>query len=161
MKRAQEASSVFDEGIRFECTRCGQCCTGAPGAIVAASDEELATIARDRKMDVEAFRQAYVRRTDGGLSLKEKENGDCVFWDQTGCSIYEVRPTQCRTYPFWFKNLRSSGAWAAARRACAGIGRGRLYEKDEILGLLHQDMNRLGERILGATQSGSPRQSPP
>jgi hypothetical protein len=48
------------------------------------------------------------------LSLKERyEEGNyqCVFYDDQiqGCSVYEVRPVQCRRFPFWeyFKKHRS------------------------------------------------------
>ena len=32
-----------------------------------------------------------------------KDNYACVFFDleKKCCSIYEARPTQCRTFPFW------------------------------------------------------------
>eukprot|EP00613_Pedinella_sp_CCMP2098_P066871 CAMPEP_0171980084 /NCGR_PEP_ID=MMETSP0993-20121228/259757_1 /TAXON_ID=483369 /ORGANISM="non described non described, Strain CCMP2098" /LENGTH=393 /DNA_ID=CAMNT_0012632261 /DNA_START=51 /DNA_END=1232 /DNA_ORIENTATION=- len=38
----------------------------------------------------------------------------CVFLDPLGkCSIYEVRPLQCRTYPFWPSLLEDAEAWSA------------------------------------------------
>ena len=47
------------------------------------------------------------------LSLVDKpEHADCVFWEgDAGCAIYPVRPTQCRTFPFWSEHLRSPEAW--------------------------------------------------
>ena len=143
MNSLQDRSYLFDDGLRFECTRCGTCCTGEPGAIVALSEEELEAIANDRKLDRDAFRQAFVREVDERLSLTEKENGDCIFYKEDGCSIYKVRPIQCRTYPFWLKNLRSSEAWALTCRACEGIGQGKLYDRDEIFACLDKDMERL------------------
>jgi len=54
----------------------------------------------------------YLLKVDYKYTIKEKQIGTnnfaCVFFDlnKKQCSIYEVRPTQCRTFPFWeyFKN---------------------------------------------------------
>ncbi len=42
----------FEDGLRFRCTRCGNCCTGAPG-YVWVNDEELSAIADFRGETVE------------------------------------------------------------------------------------------------------------
>jgi hypothetical protein len=57
--------------------------------------------------------------------------------------IYPVRPLQCRTYPFWFQNLRSEKKWRLTGTACPGIGQGRRYSKDEILALLQLTIDGL------------------
>ena len=48
------------------------------------------------------------------------------------CLIYPVRPTQCRTWPFWPANLQSVESWCLAALRCPGINRGTLHEFDEI-----------------------------
>jgi Fe-S-cluster containining protein len=48
------------------------------------------------------------------------------------CAIYSVRPSQCRSWPFWPENLSSPEAWNKAARKCPGINRGRLYSVGEI-----------------------------
>ena len=68
MNSPQERSYFFDDGLRFECTQCGTCCTGEPGAIIALSEEELEAIANVRKLDRDTFRQAFVREVDERLS---------------------------------------------------------------------------------------------
>jgi Fe-S-cluster containining protein len=47
----------------------------------------------------EEFRQA-VRQGNGFaiMQLKHKENGDCVFLGEHGCTIYDRRPTVCRKF---------------------------------------------------------------
>jgi Fe-S-cluster containining protein len=134
-------SHFFDEGLQFECTECGACCTGAPGQVLVSS-AEIDGLARSRDLTREAFIAAYCRETDSGLSLVERPNGDCVFFAGNRCTVYAHRPRQCRTYPFWFKNLRSPERWAQVAKECPGIGRGRRYSRDEILALLHEDMER-------------------
>jgi Fe-S-cluster containining protein len=43
------------------------------------------------------------------------------------CSIYPVRPLQCRTWPFWNHNLRSPSTWAEASDMCPGMNNGKQY----------------------------------
>ena len=75
----------------------------------------------------------YTRRAGGGLSLREKANGDCVFYDrQKGCTIYPVRPRQCRTWPFWESNVVTPEAWRRTCEVCPGSGQGDLIPAEEI-----------------------------
>ena len=66
---------------------------------------------------------------DGTTSLTEKLNFECVFWSGAqGCTVYSARPKQCRTWPFWQRNVASGEHWRAAARGCPGIGQGPLFE---------------------------------
>lgn len=83
------------------------------------------------------------------LSLKEKPNFDCVLWND-GCSVYESRPLQCRTFPFWDSTLAGAEAWERAAQDCPGVGRGLLHSFDEIAGALEQgNARRLIQRRRG------------
>jgi hypothetical protein len=119
----------FHGGLRFACTRCGACCTGAPGTVRVDEDEARA-LARHLGLDELGFRARYTRRLeDGATSLVETAEGACVFWSRSaGCTVYPARPTQCRTWPFWRRNLASPAHWTLAARACPGIGRGERHE---------------------------------
>jgi len=66
------------------------------------------------------------------VSLIEKGNYDCVFWEQDGCTVYRHRPMQCRSYPFWSGNLVSRHAWERLKSSCPGVGQGRLHSQREI-----------------------------
>jgi Fe-S-cluster containining protein len=63
-------------------------------------------------LEAELFVKKYCRWVDQGgdpiLSLVEKSNFDCIFWDQ-GCTIYQARPDQCRSYPFLAGTSQQSG----------------------------------------------------
>jgi Fe-S-cluster containining protein len=83
----------------------------------------------------ELRRRFLVRDPEGEPSLRIQPNGDCIFWNE-GCSIYPVRPRQCRTFPFWAENLRSPEAWAEVGLSCRGAGSGRLYSLAEIRSVL-------------------------
>ncbi len=134
----------YEGGLRFECTMCGACCTGAPG-VVRFTDEEAERIAAHLGITPDEFRAEYTVFVDDedytGPSLKEvrTEFGyDCVFLDRESmpgkavCSLYDLRPTQCRTFPWWPENLESPRAWQRLGRECEGVGRGDVVPVEEI-----------------------------
>jgi Fe-S-cluster containining protein len=119
-------------GLRFRCTRCGACCTGAPGH-VWVDDDEVADIAAFRGEKPAETEGLYTRRVGRQRSLREKANGDCVFFDRAaGCTVYKVRPRQCRTWPFWESNVRTPEDWRRTCDSCPGAGRGELISAEEI-----------------------------
>jgi uncharacterized protein len=124
----------FDAGIRFQCQRCGGCCTGDPGTIYVTPDEIVA-LAAHLNLTVDDFNQKYLYPFKDSFSIGEHADGRCLFFDN-GCTIYPLRPGQCRTFPFWFSNLRSEDRWREIQKKCPGIGRGRLYSRDEILAVV-------------------------
>lgn len=137
---AKREREWYADGLRFECTQCGRCCTGPPG-YVTFTDEEAVAMAAALGLTTEAFLDRYA--TSDGLhrSLREvpTEHGyDCVFLDRTSipgkavCSIYEARPLQCRTFPWWPGNLRSERDWKRLGRECEGVGRGDFVPVEEI-----------------------------
>ncbi len=123
----------YKEGLKFSCSGCGDCCTGAPG-YVWVNKEEIKALADRVEMDAEDFEDEYVRRVGIRKSLKEFPNGDCVFFDTESrkCSVYEARPRQCKTWPFWDSNLKSPETWAQTCDECPGSGTGKLYSLNEI-----------------------------
>lgn len=137
------ASEWYSDGLRFECTLCGACCTGAPGYVVF-TDEEAGAIAERLGIGVAAFLRDYTHDTRleaGGRSLNEvkTEHGyDCVFLDRRSipgravCSLYEQRPEQCKTFPWWPEHLESKRSWQRLAKECEGIGRGNVVPVSEI-----------------------------
>jgi Fe-S-cluster containining protein len=127
-------SPWYRAGLRFSCTQCGNCCTGAPG-YVWVNKQEIEALAAATGEDVAEFEEMYVRKVGIRKSLREYPNGDCVFFDNDSrsCGVYEARPRQCRSWPFWDSNLRTEKHWDETRKHCPGCGKGRLYQLDEIL----------------------------
>lgn len=123
----------YREGLRFTCTECGDCCTGEPG-YVWVNKAEIREMADTQGVSVEEFEEANVRWVGVRKSLREHANGDCVLLDPKTrkCTVYQARPRQCRTWPFWDSNLKSPEAWAEACEACPGSGKGKLHTVAEI-----------------------------
>jgi Fe-S-cluster containining protein len=114
-------SPWYAEGLHFECTGCGQCCTGSPGYIWV-SEEEIEQIAAFLNLTIDDFARLYLRRVKGRFSLLEMPKSyDCIFLKDKKCTIYSVRPTQCRTFPWWPQLLESPEEWRKAARGCEGI----------------------------------------
>jgi len=120
---------LSEEGYAYKfapsaCEACGgHCCTGETGYIWTKY-EEIDAIASFLTLSIEEFAIRYLRKVKHRYSLIEKQlssdNFACIFFDESKkrCSIYPVRPLQCRTFPFWeqFKNNEDE-----VRKECPGI----------------------------------------
>lgn len=110
---------AFDESACESCE--GNCCIGESGYIWVSPDESL-KIAEFLKEDFALFVQKYLMKVGYRYSIKERAYKDgfaCVFFDsEKGCKIYDYRPNQCRTFPFWqhFKNNIEE-----VKKECPGI----------------------------------------
>ena len=125
----------YDDGLCFECQRCLYCCSQEPG-YVFLSEKDIENGSQVLGLSKEEFIAIYCRYVDFGnysmVSLKEKDNYDCIFLTKNGCSIYEGRPSQCRTYPFWESIVESRVNWESEGKSCPGIGKGRKISRKEI-----------------------------
>lgn len=134
MDSLQHRSYFFDNGVRFQCTQCGLCCNGEPG-IVYVDSGEAERIAAFLEVPLDVITGRMLDPFEGGYKARETEDGRCIFYEN-GCVIYPVRPIQCITFPFWFQNMRSVRAWDDVRLSCPGIGKGRLFSKEEIISMI-------------------------
>jgi uncharacterized protein len=147
--------AFYASGLRFSCTRCSLCCRGEPGYIFLSKDD-LRALLRRLRLDFKTFYRKYCTLVDTGtgmaLSLRDvvardvvavdaprdkgslgsKPTHDCVFWGSGGCEVYEDRPVQCSTYPFWASILDSKASWREEALSCPGIGSGELRSRSYI-----------------------------
>ena len=138
--------AFYSEGLRFSCTRCSSCCRHEPG-YVFLSETDVKLLAKALKIAYTGVMQKYCRwvpAPGGGkqLSLKEKPSFDCILW-QNGCSVYQYRPLQCRTFPFWQSVMSTREAWDGL--SCPGAGKGTLHSKEHIESCLAQ---RIAEPVI-------------
>lgn len=133
-KKPSSGEPWYKDGLRFECSQCGNCCTGAPGYVWVNDQEIKALTDAVGLADAAMFEEMYVRKVGVRRSLREYSNGDCVFFDnQTRkCKVYEARPRQCRTWPWWDSNLQSPATWQRTCDVCPGSGEGKLVTLEEI-----------------------------
>ena len=124
----------YSGGLRFQCTQCGDCCSGSEG-FVWVNQAEIDAMATRLGVTSADFEARYVKRVGVRRSLTERPNGDCVLLDEKTrkCTVYEERPRQCKTWPFWDSNLRSPDAWAEAAEACPGCNKGNLVPLEQIV----------------------------
>lgn len=132
MTEVDTTSPWYADGLRFGCTRCGNCCVGA--GTVRVSDAEIRALASETELSDDEFRALYTRRLRGGdVSLRETRSKACVFYDRRqGCTVYDARPRQCRTWPFWRGVVHSAERWNEEARDCPGMNAGRLHDGEEI-----------------------------
>ena len=106
------------EGLQFGCTGCGRCCQ-TEGEVWFDTDE-FYDLAIHLNIPFQTALDQYTSTITGGwVKLKNKfiddiENDQCVFLcndDNKTCTVYNVRPTQCRTYPYWPSLLVNRGSW--------------------------------------------------
>ena len=122
-------------GLRFECTQCGKCCVNrGEYAYVYLNRDEVKALAQELGIGVRAFRRRYTFRDEDGWTQLRREGNACVFLDPetNACGVYEARPIQCRTFPFW-RSFVEDGKWTdEVRTLCEGIGRGPIHASDEV-----------------------------
>jgi Fe-S-cluster containining protein len=124
-------------GLHFECLECGTCCSGPDEGYIWITRPEIELVAKHLKMPVDKVRRKYLKRIGLHTTIAEQPRSkDCVFLKSVDgkkiCSVYPVRPNQCRTWPFWSGNILSPNVWNIAAMKCPGVNRGTLYSFEEI-----------------------------
>jgi Fe-S-cluster containining protein len=129
----------YADGLRFECQKSGRCCTNHGNNtyvfLTLEDRQKLAALLGER---TSVFTRRRCIEIDGRYALRDV-TADCVFLDQGTCSVYEARPTQCRTWPFWPENMQRRIWQQEIATFCPGVGKGRLYSRREIEALLAED----------------------
>lgn len=131
------------QSIRFKCTKCSHCCYGGKYAYVRAGSDEIEKIIAFMEIDADKFKSEYlIKLVDHGYGIRMKysvlakalnKKGHCMLLNSEGkCSVYPVRPTQCRTYPFWPEILISEEKWNNERQRCEGIQQGEIIQTEYI-----------------------------
>ncbi|WP_096015461.1 YkgJ family cysteine cluster protein [Campylobacter lanienae] len=116
------------DGFNYEfdsnkCDECGgKCCTGESGYIWI-SEDEIRSLGEYLGYKTELIKEIFLEKFGNRYSIKEKPYKGgfaCIFFDEKNknCSIYEYRPNQCRSFPFWEHFKRN---FKELERECIGV----------------------------------------
>lgn len=95
---------AFDPGACATCP--AHCCRGTSGHVYL-SESQIKAISEHLSLERDVFIKNFTRMVGRRYALQEieLEKGDfaCIFLEPVAgqCTVYEARPTQCRTFPFW------------------------------------------------------------
>jgi Fe-S-cluster containining protein len=159
--------------MEFTCVRCGRCCRNLVPIVVLSDVERWLEVGAARVLEnvVRVKAKGFVRRfgVEYCFALRRR-GGACVFYEGGLCSIYDIRPSVCRLFPF----APSSSGLAVhpwAERNCLGVRLSaklppREAEELEALAervtrelLLLPQYSALVEEVLERYSSGKPRLS--
>lgn len=126
--------NFLTDGIRFQCQGSGQCCTshGEFGFVFLTLDDRQ-KMAKLLKISTLKFTKTYCEKENGFFHLIERpDNSDCLFLKNKRCTVYEARPTQCRTWPFW-PEVMNPRAWKKEiTDFCPGADKGKVWSYKQI-----------------------------
>lgn len=120
------------KGIQFQCQGSGKCCVSRGGyGHVYLTLEDRRDLANFFHLTTREFTKKYCIKSEGYWALKDFTSA-CVFLKGKQCQVYEARPMQCKTWPFWPENM-SAKAWdKEVVSYCPGVGKGKVWEAKEI-----------------------------
>src|SRR4051812_853201 len=111
MSPPRPESPWYRDGLQFRCTRCGACCTGAPG-FVWVNEEEIARLAEYRGETVEQFCRKFVPRGGPPLRPGGEAGGRLPFRGKEGrLPGLPGGAREIQTWPFWPENVESPESW--------------------------------------------------
>ena len=118
--------------LRFQCQQgCTACCE-QPGEVYLVRDDRK-RLAERLGLTVRELERRYCRRDDeGDWVLATPDDKACHFLGDGVCTVHEVKPLQCRTFPFWPENVRTKSAWTRVAGYCPGIGEGGILPVEAI-----------------------------
>lgn len=119
--------------MKFQCQEsCGGACCKTPwgeGHFVFLTKKDQESISAFTKKPLQEFANKgefaatrFTMKKSVQWFLKDKDNA-CMFFKDGKCSIYKVRPVQCRTFPFW-PELMVNYKYEKLKSICPGIGQG-------------------------------------
>lgn len=126
--------SFYENGLQFQCQGSGNCCVSrGEYGYVFLTDDDRKSMAKALKISTRLFSQKYCEQTKGVWHLKEDPaRMECVFLKKNRCEVYEGRPMQCRTWPFWPEVMNAKTWKKEVASYCPGVGQGPVHSKEII-----------------------------
>lgn len=118
--------------FRFECQLgCVNCCV-RPGEVYLTEDDRT-RIARFLGLTRVEFSERYCApHGEEGLRLSNPSPEGCHFLGERGCRIHDVKPLQCRAFPFWPETVATRATWKGLRGYCPGVGVGGILPIEQV-----------------------------
>lgn len=103
----------------LECAGCVKCCQGEAVFLTVHDDPSL----YDTE-PVEILPGRFMPVDTVPLQLKRRENGDCVYLGEGGCTIYERRPHICKAFDCrgYVAHMKANYTRADRRRLARAMG---------------------------------------
>jgi Fe-S-cluster containining protein len=124
------SSTEKPANLKFQCQKSGNCCTSAgQSGFIFLTEQDTSRLSKFLDQSVESFADygafEFTRFSKGPAKVwfMKDSHEVCRFLDGKQCSVYEARPTQCRTWPYWPENMNAK-AWGEIAKFCPGIGKG-------------------------------------
>lgn len=131
------------EGFYFNCQSCGRCCRGKGEGYVFIDENEIQRISEFLRIEIDDFREKFLEEIDAEYRIfddtlqptkrkvflkskvlkQDEEDGICIFLDTESnlCNIYELRPSQCKSWPVWFSIMTNKANYLKTLEKCPGI----------------------------------------
>jgi hypothetical protein len=100
--------------MNFNCKKCGKCCNKK--GYVYFELNEVVDISKYLNLPINKFIKKYLKKDENNRYYLK----NCPFYEN-GCIIYDVRPVQCRQYPFWYNIVKTKKNWNNEAKKCNGI----------------------------------------
>ena len=123
----------WKKGVQFECQGSGCCCVsrGEYGYVYLTLTDRR-KLAALFKLTVREFSRQYCDKDSNGIWKISDFTSACRFLENKRCQVYEARPTQCRTWPFWPETMSPKGWAKEVASYCPGVGKGKVWSAEEI-----------------------------
>lgn len=146
MKPGDQGSKPwYHKGLKFTCTMCGNCCRNRGDyAFVYLMPSEVRSIAAHLGLSRKEFLARHCVRDGDAVTLRTDSPACAFLGPDQRCTIYPVRPMQCRTWPFWRENLEKAVWDEEVRADCPGAGHGELRSAKEIERVASEDARWYG-----------------
>ena len=134
----------WHDGVRFTCQGSGKCCVnyGTHGYVyVTLADRRR--LAAELGIATREFTRRYCRKQHDEFLLDDPGPA-CMFLEDRRCSVYDARPTQCRTWPFWPENMQPR-SWARVAEFCPGVGKGDIVPAETVISMLKKQRRATDE----------------
>ena len=130
LEAKQIVDIIFCKGnLRFKCKRCAVFCCKLGGPTLVENDIQRIKEAGYVIDDVLEYHARNVSRhaSMAQSRLRKREDGSCIFLKFNErpkayeCSIYDIRPALCRTFPFDFERINSNSLMLRFIPCCSGL----------------------------------------